>query len=95
MAVESTTHTAHLEKSLGLRGVMLLGLAYMAPIIVLGIFGVIAETSQGASAGAYLRGYGRDALHGLELRANGLPLPGRRIVVYVRPQVAGRAGSGS
>ncbi len=54
MAVESTTHTAHLEKSLGLRGVMLLGLAYMAPIIVLGIFGVIAETSQGASAGAYL-----------------------------------------
>ncbi|GAA3613164.1 APC family permease [Microlunatus ginsengisoli] len=51
------THPAHhgeLEKALGLRGVLLLGLAYMAPIIVLGIFGVIAETSMGASAGAYL-----------------------------------------
>lgn len=51
----ATTHEAsHLTKTLGLRGVVLFGLAYMAPIIVLGIFGVIAETSQGASAGSYL-----------------------------------------
>lgn len=54
MAVETTTHHAELQKALGLRGVLLMGLAYMAPIIVLGIFGVIAETSQGASSGAYL-----------------------------------------
>jgi putrescine importer len=54
MAVEAPAHHAHLQKALGLRGVLLLGLAYMAPIIVLGIFGVIAETSDGASSGSYL-----------------------------------------
>lgn len=54
MAVEAPTHHAHLQKALGLRGVLLLGLAYMAPIIVLGIFGVIAEASHGASSGSYL-----------------------------------------
>ncbi len=54
MAIEAPAHHAELQKALGLRGVLLLGLAYMAPIIVLGIFGVIAETSKGASAGAYL-----------------------------------------
>lgn len=47
-------HTAHLQQSLHLRSVVLFGLAYMAPIIVLGIFGVIAEKSDGASAGSYL-----------------------------------------
>ena len=45
---------AHLTAALGLGSVTLFGLAYMTPIIVLGIFGVIAEASQGASAGAYL-----------------------------------------
>lgn len=44
----------HLNATLGLGGVTLFGLAYMAPIIVLGIFGVIAEASAGASAGSYL-----------------------------------------
>ena len=48
-----TTDTHELKKTLGLRGVVLFGLAYMTPIIVLGIFGVIAEASEGASAGAY------------------------------------------
>lgn len=43
-----------LEKTLGLRGVVVFGLAYMTPIIVLGIFGVIAEASDGGSAGSYL-----------------------------------------
>jgi putrescine importer len=47
-------HSAHLTATLGLRSVTLFGLAYMTPIIVLGIFGVIAETSEGASAGSYL-----------------------------------------
>ncbi|MDY6999435.1 MAG: APC family permease [Actinomycetota bacterium] len=45
---------AQLQKTLGLRAAVLFGLAYMTPIIVLGIFGVIAERSRGASAGAYL-----------------------------------------
>jgi putrescine importer len=49
----TTTHHATLQKTLGLRSVVLFGLAYMTPIIVLGIFGVIAEASQGGSAGAY------------------------------------------
>lgn len=44
----------HLEKTVGLRSVVLFGLAYMTPIIVLGIFGVIAEVSAGGSAGSYL-----------------------------------------
>jgi putrescine importer len=47
-------HHATLQEALGLRSVVLFGLAYMTPIIVLGIFGVIAEASQGGSAGAYL-----------------------------------------
>jgi amino acid transporter len=55
-----TTHThqvgqsPHLTATLGLRSVTLFGLAYMTPIIVLGIFGVIAEASEGASAGSYV-----------------------------------------
>lgn len=44
----------HLEETVGLRSVVLFGLAYMTPIIVLGIFGVIAEVSAGGSAGSYL-----------------------------------------
>jgi len=43
-----------LTRTLGLRSLVLLGLAYMTPIIVLGIFGVVAETTAGASASAYL-----------------------------------------
>lgn len=49
-----TGHPTRLTPTLGLRSVVLFGLAYMTPIIVLGIFGVIAEASQGASAGSYL-----------------------------------------
>src|SRR5258707_9925138 len=43
-----------LQKELHLRSLVLFGLAYMTPIIVLGIFGVIAELSDGGSAGSYL-----------------------------------------
>jgi len=42
-----------LDRTLGLRSVVLFGLAYMTPIIVLGIFGIIAETSGGATPSAY------------------------------------------
>jgi len=43
-----------LVRTLGLRSVVLFGLAYMTPLIVLGIFGIIAETTGGATPSAYL-----------------------------------------
>ena len=46
--------TPTLSRSLGLTSLVLFGLAYMTPLIVLGIFGVVAETTGGASAAAYL-----------------------------------------
>jgi len=62
-----------LTRTLGLRSLVLLGLAYMTPIIVLGIFGVVAGATAGASASAYLvalvamiftaSSYGRLATH--------------------------------
>ncbi|MFD0474099.1 APC family permease [Nonomuraea thailandensis] len=42
-----------LRRTLGLRSVVLFGLAYLTPLIVLGIFGVVAETTAGASPSAY------------------------------------------
>jgi putrescine importer len=42
-----------LERSLGLPSVVLFGLAYMAPMIVFGTFGVLDEKSSGTAAGAY------------------------------------------
>ena len=41
-----------MEPTLGLRSIIFFGLAYMGPLIGIGIFGVIATKSQGASAGA-------------------------------------------
>ncbi|WP_240612427.1 APC family permease [Salinicola lusitanus] len=43
-----------MKKTLTLSQVVLFGLAYMTPIIVLGTFGVLAVVTQGAVAGAYL-----------------------------------------
>lgn len=48
------SNTPHLERTLGLRSLVLFGLAYMTPIIVLGIFGIVASTTAGASASSYL-----------------------------------------
>ena len=45
-----TTPTRHLS----LTGLVLFGVAYMAPLIVLGTFGVVAQASHGATAGSYL-----------------------------------------
>lgn len=41
-------------KTLGLASVVLFGLAYLTPMIVLGTWGPMAVTSQGTAAGAYL-----------------------------------------
>jgi putrescine importer len=51
-AVPATPAT--LERSLSLRAITLFGLAYLAPIIVLGTFGVLAQASAGTTASAYL-----------------------------------------
>ncbi|MFW0112586.1 APC family permease [Rothia sp. P4278] len=45
---------ARLPQTLKLPSLVIFGLAYLTPLIVLGIFGVIASTTQGASSGAYL-----------------------------------------
>ena len=42
-----------LVRSLNLRSLVVFGLAYMTPLIVIGTFGVIASITSGASAGAY------------------------------------------
>lgn len=49
-----STPPATLERSLNVIAVTMFGLAYLAPLIVLGTFGVIAEASAGTSASAYL-----------------------------------------
>lgn len=57
---EGTTHKTSgpsgqkLIRQLSLHSVVAFGLAYLAPIIVLGIFGVISEKSNGGTSGAYL-----------------------------------------
>jgi amino acid transporter len=45
---------AALQRRLGLPGVVLFGLAYMAPLIVLGTFGIVATTTDGTVPSAYL-----------------------------------------
>jgi len=45
---------AHLQRSLSLAGVVLFGIAYMTPIIVLGTFGILAQTTAGLVPAAYL-----------------------------------------
>jgi amino acid transporter len=52
-AIRATTEPT-LDRSLRMRSVVLFGLAYMAPMIVLGTFGAIAEQTRGATPSAYL-----------------------------------------
>ncbi|KRE30489.1 APC family permease [Agromyces sp. Soil535] len=49
-----STPTPTLTRTLRLPSLVLFGLAYMTPLIVLGIFGVVAEVTGGASASAYV-----------------------------------------
>jgi amino acid transporter len=48
------TQPTTLDRTLALRSVVLFGLAYMAPMIVLGTFGAIAKETKGATPSAYL-----------------------------------------
>ena len=45
---------ARLQRSLSLGAVVLFGIAYMTPIIVLGTFGILAEITRGAVPSAYV-----------------------------------------
>lgn len=82
-----------LRRTLTLRSLVLFGLAYMTPIIVLGIFGIVAETTGGASPSSYLiatvamlftaASYGR--------MSRQLPVAGSAYT-YVRRAIDGRVG---
>lgn len=52
--MSETVAEPELKRTMGLRSVVLFGLAYMTPIIALGTFGVIAAASHGAAPTAYL-----------------------------------------
>ncbi|MGW4489066.1 APC family permease [Amycolatopsis sp. NPDC004368] len=54
MSTTKVAPGAQLERRLGLPGVVLFGLAYMAPLIVLGTFGIVATTTEGTAASAYV-----------------------------------------
>jgi putrescine importer len=92
-ATEPTGYQSELEKTLGLRGVVMFGLAYMAPIIVLGIFGVIAVKSNGGSAGSYLLATVAMLFTALSygLMAKHFPVAGSAYT-YVRKSLDARAG---
>jgi putrescine importer len=50
----ASTHAPTLDRTLGLKGVMLFGLSYMGPLTVLATFGVLAQKTHGAAASAVL-----------------------------------------
>lgn len=89
----SPATTATLTRTLKLPSLVLFGLAYLTPLIVLGIFGVIAQQTGGASASAYLialvamlftaSSYGR--------MAKAYPVAGSAYT-YVRRTIDGRVG---
>ena len=45
---------ARLQRTLSLGSVVLFGIAYMTPIIVLGTFGILADVTQGLVPAAYV-----------------------------------------
>ena len=54
MQDSSVATQSHLKRTLGLPSVLLFGLAYMAPLIVYGTYGVLAKASDDTAALAYL-----------------------------------------
>jgi putrescine importer len=82
-----------LTRTLGLRAVVLFGLAYMTPLIVLGIFGIIAETTAGATPSAYLLALGAMLFtaHSYGRMASTYPVAGSAYT-YVRRAIDSRAG---
>lgn len=82
-----------LKRTLRLPSLVIFGLAYLTPLIVLGIFGVIASETGGASASAYLI-----ALVAMLFTANSYGRMGKAYPVagsaytYVRRTIDGRVG---
>jgi putrescine importer len=89
----TTVQKPKLQETLGLRSVVLFGLAYMAPIIVLGIFGVIAVKSDGGSGGSYVLATVAMLFTALSygLMAKHFPVAGSAYT-YVRKSLDARAG---
>jgi putrescine importer len=85
--------TTTLTRTLRLPSLVLFGLAYLTPIIVLGIFGVIAETSGGAAPAAYLVALAAMLLtaHSYGRMAAAHPVAGSAYT-YVRRSIDSRAG---
>jgi len=54
MAEQNQENSQVFKRSLKLHHLTLFGLAYLAPMIVYGLYGVISETTHGVEAGAYL-----------------------------------------
>ncbi|MDQ0726503.1 APC family permease [Microbacterium sp. W4I20] len=91
--MSTTANPTALTRTLRLPSLVLFGLAYLTPLIVLGIFGVIASETGGASASAYLvaliamlftaNSYGR--------MAKAYPVAGSAYT-YVRRTIDGRVG---
>ncbi|GGA64064.1 amino acid permease [Pseudoclavibacter endophyticus] len=88
-----TDTTTTLTRTLRLPSLVIFGLAYLTPLIVLGIFGVIASQTGGASASAYLL-----ALAAMLFTANSYgrmaaayPVAGSAYT-YVRRTIDGRVG---
>ena len=50
----SNTETQTLKRTLGLSGVVIIGIAWVTPLIVLATIGIIAQISNGAAPTAYL-----------------------------------------
>ena len=89
---EPPVTTTTLTRTLKLPSLVLFGLAYLTPLIVLGIFGIIAETTGGAIAVGLPPGDGRHAVHGAQLRPDGRRLPGGRLRLHLRAPVHRPAG---
>jgi len=82
-----------LTRTLGLRAVVLFGLAYMTPLIVLGIFGIIAETTAGATPSAYLLALGAMLFTAYSYGRMARPYPvAGSAYTYVRRAIDSRAG---
>jgi hypothetical protein len=63
MTNDSREQATTLERTLGLGSVVLIGLAYMTPLIVLGTYGVVSPTLQWNRPNCLSGHANRDAVH--------------------------------
>ncbi|MCL7490822.1 APC family permease [Streptomyces sp. MCA2] len=89
--MDPSEHT--LARTLTLKSVVLFGLAYMTPLIVLGTFGVVADTTGGAVPTAYLLALCAMLFtaHSYGKMAAAYPVAGSAYT-YVREAIDGRVG---